>query len=447
IGVISKNGEASINIEIGSLSYNIYRNGELYDTTSLYDIDFEAVDPELIEGNSWKGYMSLDAQNAGNYAIGAGSLTIGSNYSITYVGGITYYIEKARLTVEFTAPANDLYEANFKVIPYEIFGLMAGDEVEVDARYEGDNLNVTEGGYRLKITIDSDNYYLDGGISDWYFIKPIEMEKVVFTPAAGIIYDGQKHYLALDNVEQGAEVKYVGYEVAPFFVAPGSYAVTAIVSKLPNYISQEVELTLTIGKAVYTVKANEVPGTLTYGDKLPALTCNSDLGYITLDAGQILLPNVTTYTWTFTPYSEDFYAYYEGKAEDGGLIKGTVELKVNKAQAQLEVSGKLTQTKNNPSAILGIANGLTHNESASVTIEYVDSNGNKYATMPTAVGKYTVIVTYAGDEFYAPTTYTTTLTIEAESNLEWLYVVGGVIVALFVLSTVFFLIKRTKKLE
>ena len=67
--------------------------------------------------------------------------------------------------------------------------------------------------------------------------------------------------------------------------------------------------------------------------------------------------------------------------------------------------------------------------------------------MPTAVGKYTVIVTYAGDEFYAPTTYTTTLTIEAESNLEWLYIVGGVLIVLFVLSTVFFLVKRNKKYE
>ena len=450
IGVISKeqNGSTvSIEVEIGSLSYNIYRNGDLYSTTALYDVEFESINPELISGNSWKGFLSLDAQNAGNYEIGAGSLTIGSNYSITYVGGITYYIEKARLTIEFTDPNNDLYEGNFKVIPYEVIGLMYGDEVNVDARYEGDNLNVTEGGYRLKVTIDSDNYYLDGGVSEWYYIKPIAMDKIVFTPVTGIIYDGEKHYLALNDVEQGAEVSYVGYETAPYFVAPGSYAVTAIVSKLPNYVSQEVELTLTIGKAIYTVKANEVPGTFTYGDPLPALTCNSDLGYITLDAGQILLPSVTTYTWTFTPNSEDFYAYYEGKPEDGGLIKGTVELTVNKAQAKVEVSGNLTQSKNDPSAILGIANGVTHNESDNVTIEYVDANGNKYATMPTAVGKYTVIVTYAGDEFYAPTTYTTTLTIEAESNLEWLYIVGGVLIVLFVLSTVFFLVKRNKKYE
>jgi hypothetical protein len=67
--------------------------------------------------------------------------------------------------------------------------------------------------------------------------------------------------------------------------------------------------------------------------------------------------------------------------------------------------------------------------------------------MPTEAGKYTVVVTYAGDEYHAETVYTTTLTIEAESNYDWLIIIGGVLLGLTVLSTVFFLVRRGKKIE
>ena len=175
--------------------------------------------------------------------------------------------------------------------------------------------------------------------------------------------------------------------------------------------------------------------------------CDSTLGYIALDPGQVLLPSVTTYTWTFTPYSQDFYRYYEGNSLDGSTITGTIELKVNKAKANVEIKGDLVQSETDPSAIIGYVNGLSHNESELITIEYLAGDGTRYAKMPTAPGKYTVLITYAGDENYAETTYTTVLTIEQESNLEWLVYVGSAIGVLLLLSTVFFLVRKGKKLD
>ena len=82
-----------------------------------------------------------------------------------------------------------------------------------------------------------------------------------------------------------------------------------------------------------------------------------------------------------------------------------------------------------------------------VTIEYMDGAGNRFASMPTAAGNYTVIVTYEGDELYAETVKEFVITIKEESNFEWMYYVGGAIAGLGIASLIFFLMKRGKKHE
>ena len=438
--------EIGFDVDIRSLSYQVIRNGKLHSTTTLYGRYYEVEESELIAGNEWSGNMSILAQGAGSYEILQGSLSISSNYRLYFVGGVYYQIDKAKLTVTFEGEEGAVYDGNNKFIRYEIHGVLAGDSVGVSQSYDGDNLNVTDGGYRTYISINSPNYYLEGGVSEWYYIAPARMQEIVVPESKPIIYDGAKHYVELTDVERGAKVSYAGSQTAPYFVEPGTYSVIATVSK-PNYVSLEVELTLTITKAKYVVYPLDVPGSLEYGDALPSLMCDSTLGYIALDPGQVLLPSVTTYTWTFTPYSQDFYRYYEGNSLDGSTITGTIELKVNKAKANVEIKGDLVQSETDPSAIIGYVNGLSHNESELITIEYLAGDGTRYAKMPTAPGKYTVLITYAGDENYAETTYTTVLTIEQESNLEWLVYVGSAIGVLLLLSTVFFLVRKGKKLD
>ncbi len=453
--------ETSIDVDVKEFTFNVLRNGKLYDKTTLYDADYEVEKTTLVANNKWNGSMSLGAQNAGSYEIGVGSLAIGANYGITFVEGITYFVERAKLQIEFTSNANTIYDGQSKYVDYEIFGLVNGESknaLTISQEYEGDNINVTDDGYRTRVSITSVNYYLANGLFDeekgesvaystFYYVEPAVMAPIVFVRGEDIVYDGLKHYLELKNVERGAKVTYSGSTTAPYFREPGIYSIIATVSK-DNYVSQEVELTLVITKAKYEVNALEVPGTLTYGDPLPALRCDSQLGTITLDPGQVLLPTVTTYTWTFTPHSQEFYKFYEGNAQGGNTITGTIELKVQKAQAHIQINGQLVQSETSPSAIVGVANGLSHNESDLVTIEYIAADGTRYAKMPTTAGKYTVQVTYAGDEYHAETVYTTILTIEEESNYDWLIILGSVLLGLTLMSTVFFLIRgKTKKIN
>ncbi|MBR3685272.1 MAG: hypothetical protein IKL86_03265 [Clostridia bacterium] len=436
----------AFDVDVREFSYKVGRNGKFVGTTTLYGNTYQVENATLIAGNSWGGTFSILAQGAGDYAIAQGTLSISGNYLLEYVKGVNFSIERAKLTVSFDGIEDAVYDGENKFIDYTISGILNDETVGVEQSYDGDNLNVTDGGYRTKITITSTNYYLEGGVSDWYYILPALMEPIVVEESKPIIYDGAKHYLELKNVERGASVSYAGSETAPYFVEPGTYSVIAIVSK-PNHVSLEVELKLTITKAKYIVTALEVPGTLKYGDALPSLICDSNLGTIALDPTQVLLPSVTTYTWTFTPYSQEFYKFYEGNSADGNTITGTIELKVQKAQANIEVTGELIQSETNPSAIIGIANGLSTNESDLVTIEYIAGDGTRYAKMPTAPGKYTVRITYAGDENYAETVYTTVLTIEQESNFDWAIYVGSAILVLALLSTIFFLVRRQKKLD
>ncbi len=437
--------EQSIAVDTYAFRYDIYRNGKLYNTTGLFGEDYGYADGDLIGTNSWSGNLALMAQNAGSYNVALGNLQAGRNYQVSFLDGVTYTVERAELTIEFTGDKYSVYDGENKAITYSIEGLKGYDRVIVTQTYDGDNLNVTANGFRAIVTVQSENYVLVGGISEYYYIQPAVMAKIEVADMINYVYDGNKHVLELTGVERGATVTYAGGEIAPYFVMPGTYSVVAIVSK-PNYVSQEVELKMTIAKAKYTVNALEVPGTLTFGDALPDLRCDSDLGEIKLDNNQILLPSQTEYTWTFVPHSKDFFKYYEGNAQGGNAIIGKINLKVERAQAKIEVQGDLVQSLTNPETLRGVILGSS-SQVSEVTIVYVGSDGIRYNQMPSVEGKYTVLVTYAGDDNYAPTTYETILTIEKESNFEWLYSLGAVLLILSVFSTVFFLVRRNKKID
>ncbi len=435
----------SISVDVREFQYDIIRNGKRYDKIKLYDEDYDVEKSTLIGGVEFSGNFALMAQSAGEYRIELGTLAAGRNYEIDFIAGTHYLVDRKELTIKFTNESSSVYDGENKVVEFVIEGLLGYDEVETLLIYDGDNLNVTSGGYSAVVSIDSDNYVLVGGRSDVYFIEPAVMAPIVVEKVENIVYDGAKHILELKNVERGATVTYAGGDSAPYFVAPGTYSVIAVVSK-PNYVSQEVELRMTIAKALYTVTALEVPGSLKYGDALPELRCDSDLGTIKLDTNQILSPLQEIYTWTFTPNSSDFFKYYQGNAQGGNAITGTIKLDVQKAQAKIELSGELVQSLTKPETLRSFING----EAASVenvTIIYVGTDGMRYSQMPQTAGKYTVLVTYAGDDNYAETTYETILTIEQESNLDWLYVVGIALLVLTVFSTVFFLMRRRKSID
>ena len=449
-GVISGtlNGEAySVKADARDAEYVVYRNGLATGVTALYGENVDSNAPALISGNDWLGMLRLLAKDAGIYEIAVGSIDAGSNYRVLFSDSIVNYeIGKVKLTVEFLPDEDNVFSGDNKGVDYVLEGILEGDDVRASLTYTGDNYNVTEEGYYVTLTVDSVNYYIENAVSDTYYILPAEMSAPVYDEAlTSVVYDGGRHSVPV-TAAADATVYYNGSLSVPYYVEPGTYLITVRAEKR-NYVTVTVEIRLTISKSVYTVVPNQVPGTLKYGDPLPALTSNSTLGSIALDPGQTLMPGDNTYTWTFTPYEADFYRYYE--AEDGsGNITGTIVLHVEKAKAEITVNGNLTQSETNPVAITGSVNGVLDLAGGQgVTVEYIDSDGNRYSSMPTEAGRYTMLVTYEGDELYDRTVEYFTLTIEKETDLTWLYYVVGALVLLGGLSTVFFLMRRGKKYD
>ena len=439
--------EISLKVNPEEAEYSVYVNGEITGTAPLYDASYVVGAPALIGNNVWSGSLSMLAGDAGEYVVREGNLNAGSNYKVVFAEEtVKYTIGKVKLTVSFTPDPDSYFDGSNKGVEYELEGVLEGDEVRASLTYTGDNYNVSEEGYYVTLSVDSVNYYIENAVSETYYILPAEMSAPVYDEAlTSVIYDGARHSVPV-TAAADATVYYNGSQSVPYYVEPGTYLITVSVEKR-NYVTVTFEIRLTISKSVYTVVPNQVPGTLRYGDALPALTSNSTLGTITLDPGQTLMPGDNTYTWTFTPYDADFYRYYEA-ADGSGNITGTIVLHVEKAKAEITVNGNLTQSETNPVAITGSINGILDLAgSEGVTVEYIDSEGNRYSTMPTEAGRYTILVTYEGDDLYERTIEYFTLTIEKETNLTWLYYVIGALVLLGGLSTVFFLMRRGKKYE
>ena len=437
--------------------YTVYdASGAAKDKTTLFGKNTTALAPTL-PGGVFTGSLSVSAYDAGAYNISAQGIGAGSNFEVNNYAFadqpgffVKFLVTRIGLEVIFTAPENLVYDGIAKEVVAEIEGLIPGERADLRLTYlsgdgeYADNVNVTEQGFYVVATlVNADgNYYLLNDTSDTYFVTPAEMNLPTYDlSSANVVYDGLAHTIVIVP-DEGAQVEYV---TATRFVEPGTYTIGALVTR-PNYLDIYFEATLVINKAVYSVTPAAYTGTLVYGDTLPELSANTDLGYVALDPDQILMPGENSYNWTFYPYDpESFYSRYEGA--DGGDIRGTIVLNVGKAQANIEIFTDLEQTETNPLAIVGAINGNSLAATEGVKIEYVDSSGNRYATMPTTAGRYTVVITYEGDELYAETVKEFVLTIEDETNLVWLYYVLGGLTVLTIFSIAFFLMKRGKKYE
>ncbi len=433
--------------------YTLYdENGNAVMKAPLYGHDIEVTAPALA-GVTLNGSIGCNgALNNGYHEI-TGSISApagNNNFSISPdMPVLYYYIDRAAVDIEFIAPENLVYDGNNKIVGYEINGVVEGENVGIVLVYDGDNINVTQNGFIVTATLTggNGNYYLVGGVSERYLIELAEMNAPVWDNRTTVTYDGLSHTVEL-SVDDGATVEYLS---GTRFTEPGTYTISVVVTK-PNYRTLTSSVTLIINKALFSVVPDIFTGKLVYGDPLPTLTANTagidgtQLGTVVLDPGQQLIPGTNEYTWSFLPYDPvEFYSRYDGV--NGGDIRGTISLTVEKAEAEIEIFTDLEQTETNPLAIIGQINGSSLNELEGVTIEYVDGAGNRYAQMPTAAGRYTVVITYEGNELYAETVKEFVLTIQEESNLTWMYYLFGGLGLLAVASLVFFLMKRGKKYE
>lgn len=445
----------SIPLDFHSLYFKSYYGNALARKVKLFGNEFDSTAPSLITSNNWVGNLRAQLGGAGGYTIEKGTIAAGTNYAVSISGyGVKYTVDKAPLYITFNSPSNNVYDGTAKIITYDVFGLIGNDNEEILSLVEdldGDNIGATissSRGYRLRLSLNQNNpvaanYYLTNHTSNYYKINPAVMETITFTPiAGGKTYNGQRHELKLSDIDSSYTVKYNGKETIPTFVNPGTYFVTAVISK-DNYIPQTVMMSITINKASYSVTPDPITRSLQYGDNMPSLTCTSEFGTVRFTPGQTLHPSITEYEWEFVPFSQDFYDYYQGLESNNYLIKGKMNLSVSRAKPSLQVSGTLVQNENAPTSIQALINGAS-DPTKEISIIYRASDGTVYTSLPTEPGKYTVIVEYAGDDLYEETTIETLLTIKAKNNMMWLWISGGAILALAILSVLFFLVRKQK---
>ncbi|MDD3947573.1 MAG: hypothetical protein PHI19_07015, partial [Clostridia bacterium] len=207
------------------------------------------------------------------------------------------------------------------------------------------------------------------------------------------------------------------------FTNTGEYTVTAEISK-ENYHSVSVSATIKIVKAMPNVAVKPFEGNLVFGDPLPTIECNNPDGEVSLDANQELIPGAYDYSWTFVP--SDAVNYEQ--------VKGTLQLTVNKASTSIQFEGEVRQSVSNPQKFNAEVQAKTGIPQGDITYSYFDSRGNEYSALPTKGGKYTIVVSYSGNEYYAASTYSTVITVDEPTSYKWVFVLLGALATLGILG-------------
>nr|MBA2382514.1 MBG-2 domain-containing protein [Chloroflexota bacterium] len=223
-------------------------------------------------------------ENVGTYAISLGTLSAGSNYSISFTTGRTFAITKASSATVVTCPTSVVYNATAQTpctAAYSGVGLAGGS---LTVSYTA-NTNV--GTVTASATYAGDaNHFGSNDSKDFAITKATAT--VVITWATPQTYTGSSHPATATingvggetNLSPAATLEYFagstagtagsGTSTAP--TNTGTYTVRASFAGNSNYNAASATKTITISKAVLTVTAANKAGQ--YSDALPPLTAN-----------------------------------------------------------------------------------------------------------------------------------------------------------------------------
>ncbi|MEE1943970.1 MBG domain-containing protein [Pedobacter sp. KR3-3] len=224
--------------------------------------------PALVTGDSFNGALTRDAgESVNNYAIRQGSLDLGVNYNITYVGA---NLSVGTKTIAITATANSkTYGAADPALAYTFSpALVTGDSfsgaLTRDAGESAGTYAIRQGGLSL-----STNYTLNFTSADF----TIGTKAIAVTATAnGKTYGAADPALAYTfspalvsgDSFSGALTRDAGETVGTYAIRQGSLSLNS------NYVLNFATADLTIGKKAITVAVDAK--TKTYGDTDPALT-------------------------------------------------------------------------------------------------------------------------------------------------------------------------------
>jgi|GEM_PF-5016018 len=441
----------NIEVDFKKIVYKLFRGSTPVDEDIVYNKKLYVKSPGLLNVSDkfYLGGIYVSQYNVGIHNINIAGIQAGPNYSVTATSQTKYNIDKAVVFVIFHADEYLVYDSRIKLVDFEYLGTVATDQIvgsNSTISFEGDRINATldsGNGFRLLINLNHPNYYIMVNSSPWYRIEKATLP--VYTQAEKVVtYTGEGYLLNVTGLDSTYTFSYEGYEGVPLFTEPGKYMVEAVISKL-NHKEQRLVIEMTIKKALFDIEPDPITQTLFFGANMPTLTASTDLGTFKFVDGLVLDPRVEEYEWVFVPADSDlFYSRYEGLAENNYIVKGTMNLNVQKSPAKITLKGPLTQNLNKPISIIPEIEGRMVG-SDDIIIKYYSSSGEMFDKMPTKAGKYTMVVQYLGDETHEATEYRAELLIKEDAKLNWIWITLGSVVGLGALSSVFFLIRKKKK--
>ena len=441
----------NIEVDFKKIVYKLFRGSTPVDEDIVYNKKLYVKSPGLLNVSDkfYLGGIYVSQYNVGIHNINIAGIQAGPNYSVTATSQTKYNIDKAVVFVIFHADEYLVYDSRIKLVDFEYLGTVATDQIvgsNSTISFEGDRINATldsGNGFRLLINLNHPNYYIMVNSSPWYRIEKATLP--VYTQAEKVVtYTGEGYLLNVTGLDSTYTFSYEGYEGVPLFTEPGKYMVEAVISKL-NHKEQRLVIEMTIKKALFDIEPDPITQILFFGANMPTLTASTDLGTFKFVDGLVLDPRVEEYEWVFVPADSDlFYSRYEGLAENNYIVKGTMNLNVQKSPAKITLKGPLTQNLNKPISIIPEIEGRMVG-SDDIIIKYYSSSGEMFDKMPTKAGKYTMVVQYLGDETHEATEYRAELLIKEDAKLNWIWITLGSVVGLGALSSVFFLIRKKKK--
>ena len=178
------------------------------------------VAPSLVSGDSFTGTLSRAAgENIGNYGIGQGSLSAGTNYNITYVAK-DFVITAKPITVTATASQSKVYGTANPVYTYTVSpSLVSGDSFTGTlTRATGENVGtyaITQGGLSA-----GSNYTISYVGTDFIIVKANQL--ITWSQTLGLGCDGETTAVLTATSNSGLPVSYISSNTNIATISNGS---------------------------------------------------------------------------------------------------------------------------------------------------------------------------------------------------------------------------------
>jgi gliding motility-associated-like protein len=258
------------NITVKAITITADVNSKTYGNVDP-TLNFTAT-PALATGDSFSGSLSrAPGENIGTYVITQGSLTAGSNYTITFTAGTNFTINKRAVTVTASAGQSKIYGNADPALIYTVGapGLAFADSFSGSlSRAAGENAGsyaITQGTLAL-----SSNYTITFTPGSTFVINPkavtvtASAQSKVYgsaDPTFSYTYTGT---LIGGDTFTGSLARTVGENIGTYAINQGTLALNG------NYALTYNGADLTISKKTVTVTA--AAKSKAYGDADPALT-------------------------------------------------------------------------------------------------------------------------------------------------------------------------------